>query len=302
MVEDLVPQPVSAVLHDVLHRHEDAILDIAGARYEWISRMIRAAVVRPRVGQVGLTSRLDAVLTHPLWGALALLAILGGVFALTYAIGNPLQGWLDERVLALAAAAGHWMDQVGAPTWFAALIADGVLGGAGMVVTFLPILVIFFVILGFLEDTGYMARAAFVTDRVMHVLGLHGKSFMPLLLGFGCNVPAVLGARILDSGRARLLMILLAPLVPCAARLAVTAILGAALFGEAAGIVLWSLVALNLLVLVGLGMLLNRSLKRSEDSVFINLRLAQCHCVPAEGWQCDSDRLGCGLGTLLSTC
>jgi len=269
MVEDLVPQPVSAAVRNVLHRHEDAILDIAGARYEWVSRMIRAAVVRPRVGQVGLTTRLDAVLTHPLWGALALLAILGGVFALTYAVGNPLQGWLDERVLAIAAAVGEWLGQIGAPTWFAALIADGVIGGAGMVVTFLPILAIFFVTLGFLEDTGYMARAAFVTDRVMHVMGLHGKSFMPLLLGFGCNVPAVLGTRILDSGRARLLTILLAPLVPCAARLAVASVLAAALFGEAAGIVVWSLVALNLLVLVGLGVLFNRFLGKSEDSVFI---------------------------------
>ncbi len=269
MVEDLVPQPVSAAVRNVLHCHEDAILDIAGARYEWVSRMIRAAVVRPRVGQVGLTTRLDAVLTHPLWGALALLAILGGVFALTYAIGNPLQGWLDERVLAIAAAVGQWLGQIGAPNWFAALTADGVIGGAGMVVTFLPILAIFFVTLGFLEDTGYMARAAFVTDRVMHVMGLHGKSFMPLLLGFGCNVPAVLGTRILDSGRARLLTILLAPLVPCAARLAVASVLAAALFGEAAGIVVWSLVALNLLVLVGLGVLFNRFLGKSEDSVFI---------------------------------
>ncbi len=271
MVEDLVPQPGqgNAAVRNVLHCHEDAILDIAGARYEWVSRMIRAAVVRPRVGQVGLTTRLDAVLTHPLWGALALLAILGGVFALTYAIGNPLQGWLDERVLAIAAAVGQWLGQIGAPNWFAALTADGVIGGAGMVVTFLPILAIFFVTLGFLEDTGYMARAAFVTDRVMHVMGLHGKSFMPLLLGFGCNVPAVLGTRILDSGRARLLTILLAPLVPCAARLAVASVLAAALFGEAAGIVVWSLVALNLLVLVGLGVLFNRFLGKSEDSVFI---------------------------------
>lgn len=269
MVEDLVPQPVSAALHDVLHRHEDAILDIAGARYEWVSRMIRAAVLRPRVGQVGLTSRLDAVFTHPLWGTLVLLAILAGVFVLTYAVGNPLQGWLDGLVLSVAEGAGRWLGQVGAPAWFADLVTDGVLGGAGMVVTFLPILSIFFVTLGFLEDTGYMARAAFVTDRVMHAFGLHGKSFMPLLLGFGCNVPAVLGTRILDSGRARLLTILLAPLVPCAARLAVTAILGSALFGEAAGIVVWSMVAMNLLVLVGLGMLFNRFLKKSEDSVFI---------------------------------
>ena len=269
MVEGLVPKAVSGALHDVLHRHEDAILDVAGARYEWVGRMVRAAVLRPRVGQVGLTSRLDAVFTHPLWGALALLAMLAGVFALTYAVGNPMQGWLDGLLARLAAGAGEMLEQVGAPTWLADLVADGVIGGAGMVVTFLPILAIFFLTLGVLEDTGYMARAAFVTDRVMHTIGLHGKSFVPLLLGFGCNVPAVLGTRILDTGRARLLTILLAPLVPCAARLAVTAVLGAALFGEAAGFVVWSLVAVNLLVLVGLGLLLNRVLAKGEDSVFI---------------------------------
>ncbi|MHB1319211.1 MAG: ferrous iron transport protein B, partial [Anaerolineae bacterium] len=269
MVEELVPKAVSGALHDVLHRHEDAILDVAGARYEWVGRMVRAAVLRPRVGQVGLTSRLDAVFTHPLWGALALLAMLAGVFALTYAVGNPLQGWLDGLLVRLAAGAGEMLKQVGAPTWLADLIADGVIGGAGMVVTFLPILAIFFFALGVLEDTGYMARAAFVTDRVMHLIGLHGKSFVPLLLGFGCNVPAVLGTRILDTGRARLLTILLAPFVPCAARLAVTAVLGAALFGGAAGLVVWSLVAVNLLVLVGLGLLLNRVLAKGEDSVFI---------------------------------
>ncbi len=269
MMEGLLPRSVSDALHDVLHRHEDAILDIAGARYEWVGRMVRAAVVRPHVGQVGLTSRLDSLLTHPLWGTAALLGILAAVFGLTYAVGNPMQGWLDGLMQQVALSLGGWLGQAGAPLWMVDLLADGVIGGAGMVVTFLPILAIFFVTLGVLEDTGYMARAAFVTDRMMHSMGLHGKSFMPLLLGFGCNVPAVLGTRILDTGRARLLTILLAPFVPCAARLAVTAILGAAFFGRAAGPIVWALVAVNLLVLVGLGQVFDRVFTRSEDSVFI---------------------------------
>ena len=114
-----------------------------------------------------------------------------------------------------------------------------------------------------------MARAAYVTDRFMHIMGLHGKSFMPLLLGFGCNVPAVLGARIIESRRARLLTILLAPLVPCAAQLAVVTILGSALFGNAAGLVVWSLVALNLVALAALGLVLNRFVLKGEPAVFI---------------------------------
>ncbi len=269
MMELVVPPGVSDAVHQVLHQHEDAVLDVAGARYEWIGRMVRAAVVRPRVGQVGLTSRLDAVLTHPIWGTLALLSVLGVVFGLTYAVGNPLQAWLDVQLGRLAGLLGSAMAVAGAPLWLADLLADGLLGGVGMVVTFLPILAIFFLVLGVLEDTGYMARAAFVTDRFMHMMGLHGKSFMPLLLGFGCNVPAVLGARIVDSGRARILTVLLAPLVPCAAQMAVVTILGAALFGNAAGLIVWALVALNLAVLAGMGLFMNRFVLKGERAVFI---------------------------------
>jgi ferrous iron transport protein B len=269
MIESLVPPDVSEAVHEVLFQHEDAVLDIAGARYAWIGRMVRAAVVRPRVGSVGLTFKLDAVLTHPLWGTGALLAVLAIVFAFTYLIGTPLQEWLDALMGGLGASIASWAPTVGVPVLLADLVADGVIGGAGMVVTFLPILAIFFLALGVLEDTGYMARAAFVTDRFMHQMGLHGKSFMPLLLGFGCNVPAVLGSRIIEERRARILTILLAPLVPCAAQLAVVTILGAALFGQAAGFVVWALVAMNLVVLAGLGLAFHRFVLKGEASVFI---------------------------------
>ena len=120
----------------------------------------------------------------------------------------------------------------GAPAWLSGLVVDGIIGGAGTVITFLPILVIFFAVLALLEDMGYMARAAYVMDRFMHLMGLHGKSFLPLFLGFGCNVPAVMGTRIIDSRRARLLTILLAPLVPCAARMAVIVFITPIFFGR----------------------------------------------------------------------
>src|SRR3989304_5718243 len=131
--------------------------------------------------------------------------------------------------------------------------ADGVLGGAGLVLTFLPILIVFFGALALVEDTGYLARSAYVMDRFMHALGLHGKSFLPLVLGFGCNVPAVMGARVIESRSGRLLTILLAPLVPCSARLTVLAFLAPAFFGAAALPVALTLVALNLLVLAAVG-------------------------------------------------
>jgi len=268
VMQAALPAEVWAHVHDTLLQHEDAILDIAGARYAWIGRMIRAAVVRPKVGPMGLTARLDRVLTHPLWGTLALLGVLGVVFWLTYAIGSPLQSGLDELLRQGAEVLSDGLQGV-LPLWLVALLADGLLGGAGMVLTFLPILVIFFAVLGFLEDTGYMARAAYITDRFMHAMGLHGKSFLPLLLGFGCNVPAILGARIIETKRARWLTILLAPLIPCTARMAVVAVLAPIFFGEAAVWVAWGLIAANLGVLAVLGIVFHRLVLKGEQSMFI---------------------------------
>jgi len=270
LVRREVPPDVYQKIHKMLLRHEDAVLDIAGARYEWIERMIRAAVVRPTVGAMGLTARLDTFLTHPLWGVLALSAVLAGVFALTYTLGSPLQEWLGDMLQVAMESLREWVTRgLGAPVWLGDMLADGVLGGMGMVITFLPILLIFFAVLALLEDTGYLARAAYVTDRAMHALGLHGKSFLPLLLGFGCNVPAVLGSRIIETPRARILTILLAPLVPCAARMAVLTVLSAVFFGKGAAIVTIALVIGNLVALVGLGFTFNRFVLKGERSVFI---------------------------------
>jgi ferrous iron transport protein B len=268
LMQAALPDEAWARVHDILLHHEDAILDIAGARYAWISRMIRAAIVRPKVGPMGLTARLDRVLTHPLWGTLALLGVLAVVFWLTYAIGSPLQSGLDA-LIRQGAVVLHDALQGALPHWTVDLLADGLIGGAGMVITFLPILVIFFAVLGFLEDTGYLARAAYITDRFMHAMGLHGKSFLPLLLGFGCNVPAILGTRIIETKRARWLTILLAPLIPCTARMAVVAILAPVFFGEAAVWVAWGLVAVNLGVLAVLGIVFHRLVLKGEQAVFI---------------------------------
>jgi len=255
-------------VHDVLRAHDDALVAVASGRYEWIGRMIRAAVTRPVAGQIGLTERIDRWATHPFWGLLILAGILGLAFWLTYAIGTPLQDWLDTVVVGgLASLMGDLL--VNAPPRLQGLVIDGAIGGVGTVITFLPILIIFFAILGLLEDTGYMARAAYVMDRFMHLMGLHGKSFLPLFLGFGCNVPAVMGARVIESPRARLLTIMLAPLIPCAARMAVVTFLAPAFFGEAATLVSWGLVALNLVVLAFIGILINWIAFKGERAAFI---------------------------------
>jgi ferrous iron transport protein B len=267
LMKSSMPAEAWENVHDLLYQHEDAILDIAGARYEWVARIIRAAVVEPKVTRVGMTARLDRGLTHPLWGTLGLISILGGVFWLTYAVGNPLQGMLSQSISVLAQLIRHaW---TGAPRWLVEFFAGGVLGGIGMVLTFLPILVIFFAILGFMEDTGYMARAAYLSDRWMHMMGLHGKSFMPILLGFGCNVPAILGTRIIESKRARLLTTMLIPLVPCTARMAVITILASVFFGSSAFWIAWGLVGFSLLILAGLGLTLHHFLFENEHVPFI---------------------------------
>jgi ferrous iron transport protein B len=255
-------------VHDVLKAHDDALVAVASGRYDWIGRMVRAAVTRPKAGQIGLTERLDRWATHPFWGLLILAGILGLTFALTYAVGAPFQTMLDTYVMGgLADLTRVWL--AWAPDWLVGLVADGIIGGAGFVLTFLPILVIFFAAMGVLEDIGYMARAAYVMDSFMHVIGLHGKSFLPLFLGFGCNVPAVLGTRVIDSRRARLLTLLLSPLVPCTARMAVVAFLAPAFFGAYATLVPWGLVMLTLLVLAVSGVVLNKTVFRGDRAAFI---------------------------------
>ena len=267
MQERLSPEKWQQV-HAILMQHEDAILAIAGARYDWIGRMVRAALVRPTFGQVTLTDRVDRIATHPFWGLLALTGILGLVFWLTYTVGAPLQELLDTYLLQAGAA---WVRAVlsSAPAWLVGLLADGIIAGAGMVVTFLPILIIFFAALAFLEDVGYMARAAYVMDRFMHLMGLHGKSFLPLFLGFGCNVPGVMGTRIIDEPKSRLLTILVAPLVPCTARMAVLAVLAPIFFGSRAALVSWGLLGLSLMLLALVGIGLHELVLGGEHLAFI---------------------------------
>ncbi|UCC77960.1 MAG: ferrous iron transport protein B [Anaerolineales bacterium] len=267
MIHPRLPQEAWSEVYQIIQQHEDTCVAVAGGRYAWIARMVRAAVVKPRIGPISLTDRLDRWATHPVWGLLVLVSILALSFALTYAIGSPLQELLHRYLVQnLADLAVRALDT--APTWLTGLLVDGVIGGVGAVLTFFPILVIFFAVLGILEDIGYMARAAYVMDRFMHLMGLHGKSFLPLFLGFGCNVPAVMGTRVIESQRARLLTIIVSPLVPCTARMGVIAFLAPAFFAAPA-IVSWALLATNLAVLVGSGLLLNRFILKGEQVAFI---------------------------------
>ncbi|OPY01911.1 MAG: Ferrous iron transport protein B [Syntrophorhabdus sp. PtaB.Bin184] len=265
--QGMVPSQVWSDIQSLLVAHEDALRAVVGGRYDWIEDATRAAVSRFRRGQVLMTDRIDHVLTRPLTGIPVLLAILAIVFLVTFAVGYPLQGYLESLVASLGTMVQNLLEEE--PQWIRGLLVDGIIGGAGSVVTFVPILLIFFFAMSFLENVGYMARAAFVMDRFMHIIGLHGKSFLPMCLGFGCNVASVLGARIVESRRARLLTIFLTPFVPCTGRLAVITFVAAAVFAGNALVVTWFLVALNVVMLGVAGMFIGRFLLRQEAIPFI---------------------------------
>jgi ferrous iron transport protein B len=240
-----------------LRDKEATAIAIAGLRFDWVRRILSTAQEKRPIGQVSLTEKLDRAATNPILGMLLLLMVMGLAFAVIYGIGVPAQQFLQasavERVQGLV-----FNEMAFLPDWLQGLLGDGIVGGVGMVLTFVPILFLFFIAWGFLEDVGYTARVAFVTDRYMHAMGLHGKSSLPLLLGFGCNVPAVMGTRIIESRRARLLTILVAPLVPCTGRMAVIAVIAGAVFGGWAILVTVGVIAFSLVVLMILGLFMNR--------------------------------------------
>ncbi|MBN1664136.1 MAG: ferrous iron transport protein B [Deltaproteobacteria bacterium] len=267
MLESIIPAPVWRDIQALLLQHEDSLHAVVHGRYDWIEDVTRATVSRFRRGQILTTDRIDHILTRPLFGIPILIAIFGLVFLMTYEIGFPLQKVLEGAVQAFADSLAPVLTP--APVWLKGLFTDGVIGGVGSVLTFLPILILFFGVMALLENVGYMARAAFVMDRFMHLIGLHGKSFIPLCLGFGCNVPAVLGARIVESRKERLLTVFLAPFVPCTARIAVLTFVSAAMFGERAFFVSTGLMAANILLLGLVGMAANRVLMKDEPMPFI---------------------------------
>ncbi len=268
LLRERVPEDRWAEVDSVLRAKEAAPMAIAGLRFDWVRRVLSTAQRKRPLGQVSLTERIDRVATHPVLGLLISLLVMGIAFAAVYGAGIPLQRLLQAGVVErIQSVVFDHMTFL--PDWLQGLLGDGVLGGAGMVLTFVPILFLFFVVWGLLEDVGYTARLAFVTDRYMHVIGLHGKSSLPLMLGFGCNVPAIMGTRIIESKRARLLTILVAPLIPCTGRMAVIAVIAGAIFGGWATAVLVGMIGLSLLVLGVLGFFMNRFILRGARAALV---------------------------------
>ena len=189
------------------------------------------------------SDRYDKILTHRIWGLPIFMLVMWLLFNFVNTVGAVPQGWIEDGFTALQA----WVVTAIPEGQLQSLISDGIIAGVGAVLSFVPLILLLFLGISFLEDTGYMARAAFVIDRVMRACGLHGKSFIPLLLGFGCSVPSVMGARILDNYKDRMVTILITPFMSCSARLPVYTLFAAAFFPpEWAGTVVFGVYALGI--------------------------------------------------------
>jgi ferrous iron transport protein B len=202
-------------------------------------------------------ARIAAVLAHPFWGLLILIGILGLTLYLTYTVALPASTWLyNTAVRSIAQAVSHFTRYM--PEWVQVVIVQGIIGGVGTVLSFIPVLLVFFTVLGLLEESRYLAHATRVTDRYLQWIGLPGTACIPLSMGFGCNTSAILGCRILKDRRSRLLTMLLVPFVPCTSRLATIALLTPTFFGKDAVWVTWGLVSMNLFILAAIGFTVNQ--------------------------------------------
>jgi len=211
----------------------DIAVFVSGCYYGFAQGLLREVCTQPcRPDARQLTDRIDAVMVHRWLGLPIFALVMYAIFWLTFKVGEIPMGWIESGMHWLGTAVGGlW--PVDSPSLLRSLLIDGVIGGVGGVIVFLPNIVLLFLGLAFLEDTGYMARAAFLTDRLMHRFGLHGKSFIPMLSGFGCSVPGILATRTLESHRDRIITMLVLPLMSCGARLTIWMLLIPAFFPPA---------------------------------------------------------------------
>jgi ferrous iron transport protein B len=240
---------------------------IAGARFQVVNDIVQAATDTTRRRERTRTDRIDAVVTNRYLGIPIFLAAMWVVFKLTADVAGAFLDWIDSTV---SGPVDHLVRSLVTSiglggTWVESLLADGVVAGVGAILVFIPVLFSLYLALSFLEDSGYMARAAFVMDRVMSGVGLQGKSFLPMLVGFGCTVPAVYATRTLENERDRILTTLLVPFMSCGARLPVYVIMASVFFPDYAGLAVFGMYLLGIVVAMAIGFLLKRSVLPVTD-------------------------------------
>lgn len=253
----------------------------ADARLDWTAGILRGLDMHA-VDHVTLSDRIDRVLLHPVIGVLVFLAVLFVVFQATTTLASPMQDWIDVTFRGWCADGLDLLLGLFGPSvsggWLRSLLVDGLLDGVVTVLTFIPVMGIMFLLLSILEDSGYMARAAFVMDRAMRALGLDGRAFLPIIVGFGCNLPALAATRTLSDSRQRVLTGMLVPFAACSARLSVFLVLAHAFFPKYAGLVVFLMYVASVMVVLLVGVLLRHTMFRGLEPEPLMLALPAYQC------------------------
>lgn len=253
----------------------------ADARLDWTAGILRGLDMHA-VDHVTLSDRIDRVLLHPVIGILVFLAVLFVVFQATTTLASPMQDWIDVTFRGWCADGLDLLLGLFGPSvsggWLRSLLVDGLLDGVVTVLTFIPVMGIMFLLLSILEDSGYMARAAFVMDRAMRALGLDGRAFLPIIVGFGCNLPALAATRTLSDSRQRVLTGMLVPFAACSARLSVFLVLAHAFFPKYAGLVVFLMYVASVMVILLVGVLLRHTMFRGLEPEPLMLALPAYQC------------------------
>ncbi len=249
---------------------EELDILMASARYDAIGNIVNSVLLKRGVVSHKLSERIDNFVLNRFLGLPFFFGVMYLMFMFSINIGSAFIDFFDLLTgTILVDGMGHLLTNLGAPLWLVTILANGIGGGIQTVSTFIPVIAFLFLFLSLLEDSGYMARAAFVVDRVMRVIGLPGKAFVPMLVGFGCNVPAIMATRTLDSEKDRLLTISMAPFMSCGARLPVYVLFGAAFFPQSGQNVVFGLYLAGILAAVFTGLVLKRSLLKGDSAPFI---------------------------------
>jgi len=261
-------------MEDVLTRLEseidDPALHIADARYQCIAAICDTVSNSLTAEPSRFTAAMDKIILNRFFGLPIFLLVMYVMFLFAINIGGALAPIFDAGSVAIFIHGLQWLGYtLHFPEWLTIFLAQGIGGGINTVLPLVPQIGMMYLFLSFLEDSGYMARAAFVMDRLMQSLGLPGKSFVPLIVGFGCNVPSVMGARTLDAPRERLMTIMMAPFMSCGARLAIFAVFAAAFFGQEGALAVFSLYILGIVMAILTGLMLKHTIMRGEASPFV---------------------------------
>ncbi|WP_414500691.1 Fe(2+) transporter permease subunit FeoB [Zymobacter sp. IVIA_12111.31 C1] len=283
--EEHLPARVGQAAHLIptvkahLDEHQcDAPLLIAATRYEQINRLLNDCTTQQQQQRDSFDRALDHIALNRWLGLPVFLLVMYLMFFISINVGGGIQPLFDGAASTVFVDGIQWLGyQLSFPNWLTIFLAQGIGGGITTVLPLIPQIGLMYLCLAFLEDSGYMARAAFVVDRVMQALGLPGKSFVPLIVGFGCNVPAIMGARTLNSPRERLMTIMMAPFMSCGARLAIFAVFAGAFFSQHGASIVFSLYLLGIVVALFTGWVLRHTLLRGEAQPFV-MELPPYHC------------------------